>query len=156
MRFRKLRIALSVGWGLACVLLIVLWVRSYWWYDVLYGRFSNAVNIQIGSCRGNVGYTRVNDGSVIRWGTKTYSMEDWDARGGVNGKWLGYIHGGTLQLLTIADVGVPHWFLMLVFMALTAAPWYRQIRWRFSLRTLLIATSLVAVVLGLIVWLSLR
>src|SRR6185295_19427494 len=33
MRFRKLRIAWSVFWGAACVLLIVLWVRSYWWFD---------------------------------------------------------------------------------------------------------------------------
>src|SRR4051794_19852377 len=33
MRFRKLRIAWSVFWGLACVLLVVLWVRSYWWED---------------------------------------------------------------------------------------------------------------------------
>jgi hypothetical protein len=31
MRFRKLRIAWSVFWGLNGVLLIVLWVRSYWW-----------------------------------------------------------------------------------------------------------------------------
>jgi hypothetical protein len=30
--------------------------------------------------------------------------------------------------------------------------WLRQIHWQFSLRTLLIATTLVAVVLGLIVW----
>ena len=29
MRFRKLRIAWSVACGIACVLLIVLWVRSY-------------------------------------------------------------------------------------------------------------------------------
>ncbi len=29
MRFRKLRIAWSVVWGLAAVLLIALWVRSY-------------------------------------------------------------------------------------------------------------------------------
>src|SRR3954471_7092626 len=29
MRFHKLRIAGSVFWGLACVLSIVLWVRSY-------------------------------------------------------------------------------------------------------------------------------
>src|SRR4051795_6039764 len=29
MRFRKLRIAWSVVWCLACVLLIALWVRSY-------------------------------------------------------------------------------------------------------------------------------
>ncbi len=33
--------------------------------------------------------------------------------------------------------------------ALAALPW---LRWRFSLRTLLIATTLVAVVLGLIMW----
>jgi hypothetical protein len=33
MRFRKLRIAWSVGWGIACVLLIVLWVRSYSWSE---------------------------------------------------------------------------------------------------------------------------
>ena len=35
MRFRKLRIAWSVVWGIACVLLIVLWVRSYWWGEQL-------------------------------------------------------------------------------------------------------------------------
>src|SRR4051794_30713435 len=31
MIFRKLRIAWSVGCGIACVLLMLLWVRSYWW-----------------------------------------------------------------------------------------------------------------------------
>src|ERR1043165_6999457 len=35
MRFRKLRIAWSVFWGIACVLLIVLWVRSYSTSDIL-------------------------------------------------------------------------------------------------------------------------
>src|SRR5918995_3829478 len=33
MKYGKLRIAWSVGWGLLCLLLIVLWVRSYWWND---------------------------------------------------------------------------------------------------------------------------
>src|SRR3954451_3787256 len=33
LRFRKLRIAWSVFWGLACVLLILFWVRSYWRID---------------------------------------------------------------------------------------------------------------------------
>ena len=32
MRFRKLRIAWSVICSIACVLLIALWVRSYWRY----------------------------------------------------------------------------------------------------------------------------
>src|SRR6187431_2373803 len=37
MRFRQLRIAWSVVWGVAAVLLIVLWVRSYWWIDGVSG-----------------------------------------------------------------------------------------------------------------------
>ena len=33
MKFRNLRIAWSVGWGVLAVLLCVLWVRSYWRFD---------------------------------------------------------------------------------------------------------------------------
>src|SRR6476469_3147947 len=33
---RKLRIAWSVGCAIACVLLIVLWVRSYWRKDIVH------------------------------------------------------------------------------------------------------------------------
>jgi len=44
------------------------------------------------------------------------------------------------------------WFpiVMSFGLAIGIGPW---LRWRFSLRTLLITTTLVAVVLGLIVWL---
>jgi hypothetical protein len=48
-------------------------------------------------------------------------------------------------------VCIPDWLLIFISIAFAAAPW---IRWRFSLRTLLIATTLVAVVLGLVVWMS--
>ena len=46
---------------------------------------------------------------------------------------------------------VPDWFFIGVAAVLSAAPW---IRWsnRFSLRTLLITTTVVAVLLGLVVW----
>jgi hypothetical protein len=46
---------------------------------------------------------------------------------------------------------VPHWFALVAAGSLSAAPWFRL---RFSLRTLLIATTLIAVVLGLFVWLG--
>src|SRR4051794_20096303 len=36
MKLRKLRIAWSVFWVLACVLLVVLWVRSYKNYSITY------------------------------------------------------------------------------------------------------------------------
>jgi hypothetical protein len=45
---------------------------------------------------------------------------------------------------------IPHWFPVLLTAMLFTVPWIRQLSWRFSLRTLLIATTLVAVVLGLI------
>jgi hypothetical protein len=47
---------------------------------------------------------------------------------------------------------VPFWFLVGVSVLLSGAPW--RLRARFSLRTLLIATTLVAVVLGLIAWVA--
>jgi hypothetical protein len=37
---RGLRIAWRVAWGILCVLLVVLWVRSYWWEDLLHLRIT--------------------------------------------------------------------------------------------------------------------
>jgi hypothetical protein len=45
----------------------------------------------------------------------------------------------------------PFWLLIGTALALTVAPWRR---WRFSLRTLLIATTIIAVLSGLMVWLN--
>jgi hypothetical protein len=44
---------------------------------------------------------------------------------------------------------VPCWFPVVLSAVLVVVPW---IKWRFTVRTLLIATTLVAVVLGLIVY----
>jgi hypothetical protein len=46
---------------------------------------------------------------------------------------------------------VPHWFGVLILATLAGVPWIRW-KWRFSLRTLLITTTLVAALLGLIVY----
>ena len=46
-------------------------------------------------------------------------------------------------------IRVPYWFLLVGSSLMAAVPW---LPWRFTLRTLLIATTLVAVVLGLIVY----
>jgi hypothetical protein len=47
-------------------------------------------------------------------------------------------------------LAMPYWLFIGLVVAATVAPWLPQ---RFTLRTLLIATTLVALVLGLIVWL---
>jgi hypothetical protein len=56
-----------------------------------------------------------------------------------------------LSITDESDIRVPFWLMAIVTSVLAAAPWVPS---RFSLRTLLIATTLVAVLLGLIVWLS--
>jgi hypothetical protein len=48
------------------------------------------------------------------------------------------------------QIDIPYWPPTIGFGVLAAIPWLRR---RFTLRTLLIATTLLAVVLGLIVWL---
>ncbi len=49
---------------------------------------------------------------------------------------------------------IPHWFLVLLSAAFAYVPWlpWQKIRLRFSLRTMLIVTAVVCVLLGLVVW----
>lgn len=46
-------------------------------------------------------------------------------------------------------VRFPHWFAVSLVTVVATAPW-----WRFSLRTLLIATTIIALLLGLVVYAS--
>src|SRR6476469_9127373 len=55
MRFRKLRIAFSVTCLIACVLLIALWVRSYWWDDLV-SKYRFGQIIAIESTCGRLGF----------------------------------------------------------------------------------------------------
>jgi hypothetical protein len=75
MRFRKLRIAWSVGWGVACVQLIVLWVRSYWWVDGFGANLGPRFSVGVGSAPGAFGvgfYTEpLPDAWIFRESTPT-------------------------------------------------------------------------------------
>ena len=112
--FRKLRIAWSVAWGIAAVLLIALWVRSYGHDDFLVKTASPGFPILESS-----------EGRFTYFPSPSTTSSD-----------------------------VPYWLPVVTFTALATAPWLRRISWRFSLRTLLIATTLVGVGLGTIIVLS--
>jgi hypothetical protein len=66
----------------------------------------------------------------------------WDPRGMTGRSWTHPASG----------IMLPHWAVVVFFGSLAILPWMPHVRWRFSLRTLLIATTLVAVVLGLAVY----
>jgi hypothetical protein len=173
MKFCKLRIAWSIAWGVACVLLILLWVRSYWWNGSAEIRVSSTRELMVMSVQGytywgtlpdqdwnwNVSIEPLDEGnqtfiltSGIRTDThgiiRTGNLAS-NANAGLN--WRGRFGFGLSHSPDVQFVSFPHWFLALLSAAFATAPW---LRWRFSIRTLLIAMTLVAVALGLIAWLS--
>jgi hypothetical protein len=148
MRFRKLRIAWSVGCAIACVLLIVLWVRSYSWVDTVY------VNIgvkafKIESAKGSLILIHNPNGP---WGISSQTLDEWSSRRESLQMFMRSMYQKKNAPSPVATFAtLPHWFPVLLSAVFAAVPW---IRWstRFTLRTLLIATTLVAMVLGLVVW----
>src|SRR5215213_5778840 len=149
MRFRKLRIAWSVFWSVAAVLLIVLWVRSFW--------------IKEGWMRQSAGtrFEVISQGGSFRWGNQTGYDARWDHdwqsvydRIPYNSPDMGrYMPFRVSTTPTTDYFVVNYWFPPIVAAVLATIPWlhYVRCRCRFSRRTLLIATTLVALVLGAIV-----
>ena len=143
MRFRKLRIAWSVFSGVAAVLLIALWVRSYLFADA------------------------TQNGSIVSMAGKLYFHQQFAYIFQQPGEllpanWMPQKFFGLHTLVGPPGVqlvphgvgwAVPYWWLAGSTSLLAMLPW---IPWttRFSLRALLIATTLIAVVLGLVTWLS--
>jgi hypothetical protein len=149
MKHRKLRIAWSVGWGLLAVLLCVLWVRSFWKLD----------NVSSG-LTGIGGTASSYNGSLKLFVNKSLALPKWP-----RWRWTSYSGEQSLSRIHahqgnpsqfdfqfakssgVFAIQLPHWLPFLLCACTAAAPFAR-----FSLRTLLIATTLFAVVLGLIVY----
>src|SRR4051794_17100143 len=63
MKYRKLRIAWSVAWGVAAVLLCVLWVRSYYYEDWLVGGLTRSQSFNVVSTNSQLGLTIFTGGN---------------------------------------------------------------------------------------------
>jgi hypothetical protein len=172
MKFRKLRSTWSVMWGLLAVLLCVLWVRSCWRFDQIIRKTSTFnYYFAVTSARGQVSFGGCNDAIL-----STIVKEDWVycgfAMDGVSNKsgtpipvfpidisdraillWPHYkspFVAGPFGS-TSYELGVPYWLPVILACAFAATAWLPWAN-RFSVRTLLIATTFVAGVLGLAVW----
>ena len=132
----------------ACVLLIALWVRSYSTRDSVFWPCTNHA-MQVSSLKGHVVIWIVGKLPSQQWvpfkiehvtiGESFKSLFDNDV--------LGFYFERQPDGLRL---DMPHWFLVLAVMIIAAGAWLHE-KWRFSLRTLLIATTLVAVALGIVV-----
>lgn len=150
MRFRKLQIAWSAGWGVVAVLLCVLWGRSYHTGYRAVGQFTATYGFRMDSLFGGIKF------ETIEWSGRSFAIQSAslvveDHRFLASHQTvLGFSFGRSGYEYVVI---LPYWFLVLSSATLVAAPW---IRWpkRFGLRTLLIATAIIAVVLGVNVWMS--
>ena len=135
---RYLRLAVTSLGAMACLLLVALWVRSYSHCDSFY-----VGQHRITSLAGKLhldGRFRRSDTTVV-WETYGFAWMEYSDR---------FSRGGVTSLRHRNSVVVPDWLAIVLAMAFAAAPWIRW-KWRFSLRTLLIAMAIVATVLGIIV-----
>ena len=148
MKFRKLRIAWSVVWGVVTVLLCVLWVSSYWRMNGLSGRTFSGDLLRLNFVRGEIHCSFGSPGGPGQYPWTISSGNDFPPLNENPEISAGF---GILREPCVTRLYVPTWITTLLIAVAATLPW---IHWskRFTLRTLLIATALVAVVLGLIVW----
>ena len=157
MKFRKLRIAWSVAWGVAVVLLIVLWVHTLryqtrgaaWVSKSHYVSFCTLMHWMEFDV-----HTYQTDPPRFWYPTPTFQdnpcTPDQLASASPVRHWRFQRHSEPDYTFVI--ITVPFWFPMLMMVPVAAVPWLPWWSNRFSLRTMLIATTLVAVILGAIVY----
>jgi 4-amino-4-deoxy-L-arabinose transferase-like glycosyltransferase len=142
---KYLKIAVTALSLAACLALVGLWARSYWINDFATGPFRTSYQVGFSSIAGRLSAV-IDDDSinpyVEEWVIWTYPPT------AVKRTPHWYV-----KLAFGSDFGsgvtVPHWFPALIFATIAAAPW---LHWRrFTVRRLLIATAIVAAILGLAV-----
>ncbi len=134
--------ALSITVG---VLLIALWVRSYSLIDVVHGPLPGDRSFQAISCHGKlaviVGPYKASWQSYTRpRGAFWWRIDQYKRRIG--------LFASVPRTYNRHEVTISYIVFLVLLAAIAGLPW---IRWRFSLRTLLIATTLVAVGLAMVV-----
>jgi hypothetical protein len=147
---RYLRIAFSATCLIAWVLVIALWVRSYWWYDSIWHPEKGWLPNGYTSTLGDLSVHWDSEPGGPRWRVYNQANENSWRREISDRSWIKYrfhwnITGGC------DSIGCPHWFACSVLAAIATLLWIPWSR-GFSLRTLIIATTVVCVALGLAVY----
>jgi hypothetical protein len=138
---RYLRIAWSVACGVACLLLITLWVRSYWRADSFHYAGIQSVGISINP--GLISFGRSETDPTLL-GPLAYQWRHFSRTNPeVPTRSFGWLWTDTDFVIEF-----PIWLSVVICALVSTLSW---IPWHFSLRTLLIAMTIIAVGLGLIV-----
>jgi hypothetical protein len=146
--FRTMRKEFSAMCSVFCLLLVAIWLRSYWWEDTIMVYASGERFVRVGMAPGAIQVVTGNKSRIAPWTRIVESHElviHQLANMGIPypSRFWGRFYIGPSILL------VPDWFLIL-FIAALAAPPTRKIVWRFGLRMILVIMTLVAGVVALI------
>jgi hypothetical protein len=149
---RRLRIAVSVFFALVAVAFAVLWVRSHYRYYGLVRTYPNQSFFILECADGEIACSRFNRPASRNPAGYIFFSKPVErprlTQSSSSALGFQFLSGPQSDYFVL-----PIWFPMLLFGLAAAALPFKPTR-RFSLRTLLIATTLVAVVLGLAVWAS--
>jgi serine/threonine protein kinase len=161
-------VTFSVVCGIVCVLLVMLWIRSFTWFDSIHG-IGYPKSFWCESLRGELGLLVVTEpwyagqpgrihfdfetkspDSIPYYRTGLYDDSRTPFSSALGIRWnLNWVYGPSNGVGLV----IPSWMPVVFLCGLATIPWIPSCR-RFSLRTLLLATTLVAVALGLVVALT--
>jgi hypothetical protein len=155
MKPRKLRIAWTVAWGIVAVVLVALRIRSHYHSEAFHRILSTdrlygwGVETTVSNFPGNIEYRsdKIISGSILSTGWQTADY-------GTPIDRMETDHPIQFDFIWNEDhksIGFPHWSAAILLSIIAMLPWSLNLPNRFSVRALLIATTLVAVGLGLIV-----
>jgi hypothetical protein len=167
---RLLNIA-SIFCLVACVALMGMWVRSYWWFDQFAGPYSTVSYFGVTLVQGQVTVAVTDDtllGATLgrNWKWRGFPLKDWDKAiaspvayfpAGKPGPFfsmtmrLPRVTSNGFTSIRITEFVIPYWLPISISISLAALPW---LPFRFSLRSLFIATTALAILMGMIVWLD--
>lgn len=159
-KLRLLRIAVSVVSGVCCLLAIALWIRSYFWIDTIdWSRPPSLISATVGRGQVSTTWFKLPDSKKLKPPTferhsTRVTTETPDKYNSGSGKRLPSYLGFKSTWLSAPRTArantfvTPFWFPTFALAFLAAVPHWRLIKWRFSLRTLLLLITVVAVLLG--------
>jgi hypothetical protein len=142
---RPLRITIVAFFLSTCGLLFVLWVRSYRAEDRASGHYSKSTGVRFYSSRGWLVCSK-NTSQKYPWSLELgsdYWLQPGDSRLRFS------IPSDFFRGAVFSSISIPHSLLLVGCAAIAAITWPRK-SYRFSLRSLLIAMTLIAIVLGLV------
>ena len=156
---KYLRIAVTALSFTACVLLVVLWVRSYYFRDATILDSSKGW-LHFVSMHGRVSCSQGIQPTGMDWSgrpllLRRFTEPNTSARlpKDMRPPFAASLRFDWKQHTDGVEIVVPYWSLVLVCIGITATVGFGR-GLQFSLRTLLIATTLIAVGLGTVIYLA--